>query len=121
MPENEKKLPKSNILRSQKDFSDVLSLAHREKSGSNLIIRCDPFVIYRKPGAEPRLGMSIAKRIIKESPKRNRIKRVLREWFRHNKSDIKGDIVVRLLRKPTDFTSLALIASLKRCSEALKK
>lgn len=45
----------------------------------------------------PRLGMIVPKKIIRTAVGRNRIKRLLREWFRLGQADIAGlDIVARL-------------------------
>ncbi len=112
--------PKSLVLRTEKDFASVLSEAHRmQRSGG--IIRCDPFVVYKKPAQCGRLGISVAKKILKESPKRNRVKRVIREWFRHNKSQIAGDIVIRLMKRPDSLASEVLVSPLEASIELLKK
>jgi len=45
----------------------------------------------------PRLGMIIPKKVIHHAVSRNRVKRLLREWFRLGQSDIVGlDVVARL-------------------------
>jgi len=48
----------------------------------------------------PRLGMVVPKRIISRAVDRNRIKRIVREWFRARYGEFGGcDLVVRI-RKP---------------------
>lgn len=45
----------------------------------------------------PRLGMIVPKKVIRTAVGRNRVKRLLREWFRHRQADIAGlDIIARL-------------------------
>ena len=53
-------------------------------------------VLARKhPDTPPRLGLAIAKRAIRHASARNRIKRLVRESFRHAQADLDGfDLVV---------------------------
>lgn len=45
-----------------------------------------------------RLGLIVPKRILQRAVDRNRVKRVLREWFRHSRERLAGrDCVIRLL------------------------
>jgi len=45
----------------------------------------------------PRLGMIVPKKVIRTAVGRNRVKRLLREWFRLSQSDLSGlDLVARL-------------------------
>ncbi|MBI5938623.1 MAG: ribonuclease P protein component [Betaproteobacteria bacterium] len=47
----------------------------------------------------PRLGMVVARKILRRSVDRNRLRRILREIFRHTQHDLAAlDIVVRLKR-----------------------
>lgn len=66
--------------------------------------------------AECRLGMIVPKRIIQRSVDRNRSKRVLREWFRHNDQKLHGrDCVVRLTICPKGkVAERFLIAEIER-------
>ena len=44
---------------------------------------------------DARLGMAISKRVLKNAVDRNRIKRIVRESFRHNQHDLCGmDVIV---------------------------
>ena len=74
----------------------------------------------RKP--DPRLGLAIAKKHCKLATGRNRIKRLIRESFRHNKKALSGlDIVV--INTPTTHTANnrtlydSLARHWKHCSE----
>ncbi len=67
-----------------------------------------------------RLGMIVPKKVIRTAVGRNRIKRLLREWFRLNQADIAGlDVIARLKTRGTesmlesDF--LAGLGSCKTC------
>ena len=45
----------------------------------------------------PRLGMIVPKKAIHDAVGRNRVKRLLREWFRHAQADLAGlDVIARL-------------------------
>lgn len=67
-----------------------------------------------------RLGMIVPKKVIRTAVGRNRIKRLLREWFRLNQADIAGlDVIARLKTRgdepmlKSDF--LAGLGSCKTC------
>ena len=56
-------------------------------------------VVLMRPNrvAFPRLGMIVPKRSHPRAVDRNRIKRIIREWFRRHQSRLKGkDLIVRL-------------------------
>lgn len=62
-----------------------------------------------------RLGLAISKRQIRSAAKRNRLKRRIRESFRHHQLDLKGiDIVVMARRGVDEWTSDAIYSSLTR-------
>ena len=71
------------------------------------------------PG-DARLGLIVPKRILRRAVDRNRVKRVLREWFRHSRSRLAGrDCVIRLtpVRIKGEAASMdcaALLAELER-------
>lgn len=48
--------------------------------------------------AQAKLGIMIAKHIVKSAVDRNRIKRIIRESFRHHKTVLKGFDIIVLLR-----------------------
>ena len=56
----------------------------------------------------PRLGLIIPKRVLPRAVDRNRIKRALREWFRHNQTELGSrDILVRLTAKSAEVGALS--------------
>lgn len=55
----------------------------------------------------PRLGLIIPRRVVPNAVDRNRMRRVLREWFRVNQPLLGGrDILVRLTDKPIELVSV---------------
>ncbi len=68
-----------------------------------------------------RLGMIVPKKIIATATARNRIKRLIRESFRLNQSELTGLDVVARVRSRTDETRLidALQRGLKQCVNCL--
>ena len=72
-------------------------------------------VLYRPNGTnEPRLGLAIGKKNCRLSTGRNRLKRIIRESFRHHRSDLPGlDIVVLNLPAAERATNRELSGSLK--------
>ena len=73
--------PKSRRLGGQLEFSSVFDAKVRESRG--------PLNVYALPNdlSHPRLGISISRRV-GTAPKRNRIKRLLRESFRLMQHDL---------------------------------
>lgn len=55
----------------------------------------------------PRLGVSVAKKNVKKAVERNRIKRVIRETFRNNKSKLSNVDVVALITRAENNKCLA--------------
>ena len=69
-----------------------------------------------------RLGLAISKKNCRKAAARNRIKRLVRESFRHHQQELSGlDIVVMNKRSTADATNAALFDSLsghwKRCAK----
>ena len=63
---------------------------------------------------EARLGLAIAKKHVKLAVDRNRIKRVVRESFRHHRQLIKGlDLVVLAKAGTASITNKQLFSSLE--------
>lgn len=48
----------------------------------------------------PRLGIVVSKKTAKRAVARNYMRRVLREWFRHNRGQISGQDLVIRINKP---------------------
>jgi ribonuclease P protein component len=54
-----------------------------------------------------RLGLIIPRRVVRRAVDRNRLRRVLREWFRLNQQQLGGrDILVRLTASPGELPSV---------------
>jgi ribonuclease P protein component len=73
-------------------------------------------VLYRPNGKNgPRLGLAIGKKNCRRASGRNRLKRVIRESFRHHKATLGGlDVVVLNQPAATDAPNQALFESLAR-------
>ncbi len=76
-------LPKKNKLLNQKEFSWVFESADYKASHKYCLILARDSQIDK-----PRLGLVIAKKHIKLAVQRNRIKRIIRESFRHNQHQL---------------------------------
>lgn len=64
----------------------------------------EQFQVYHKPNDvdHARLGLVVAKKVAKRAVARNTMKRIIREWFRLRRPDLKPfDLVVRV-RRPFD-------------------
>lgn len=114
MTERSQTFSKQDRLLHKKEFDEVLEAAHLSSAGGKCIFHLPPFVIYRKAHNRPRLGVSVAKRIIKRAHDRNRIKRCVKEFFRLHKSEFNGDYLVRLVARPANL-------EFKTLSEPLSK
>ena len=102
------------------DFGRVFDMASRSRD------RLFTVLYRRGAGTDARLGMAIAKKHCRKATARNRLKRVIRESFRHHQHELAGiDIVV--LNKPGTHLASAeqladsLAAHWDRCSHVDKK
>jgi ribonuclease P protein component len=68
-----------------------------------------------------RLGMIVPKKIIPTAVARNRVKRLIRESFRLNQSELAGLDVVARIRSKTDEAKLMVVlhSGLKQCKACL--
>jgi len=83
------KLRRAMRMNSPRDFSRVFRLGQRIGGGGLTVLSVENQVGF------PRLGLAIAKKHLKLASQRNRLKRVIRESFRCNQSELNGiDIVV---------------------------
>lgn len=86
--------PRSARLLLSADYSRVFAQAWKSGDG------CFTVLGRYNGGREARLGLAIAKKNLRLAVERNRVKRIIRESFRHNQDLLEGlDIVV--LVKPT--------------------
>lgn len=94
---------KEERISKRSEFSD-LRLHGKRHSRGNFV------VILRKNGRDiTRLGIAVSKRV-GNSVKRNRIKRLIREVFRHNKQEIpKGYDILIVAREAADKPSFSKV------------
>src|SRR3569623_778707 len=92
--------PRSHRLRSKLDFAKVFEAKVRESRG--------PLTIYSLPNDlhHPRLGISIGRRV-GTAPRRNRIKRLLRESFRLMQHDFPRPYDLIIVVRPHEPLILA--------------
>ena len=92
--------PKSHRLRNGAEFRAVYDTAVKKNQG--------PITVFAKPNAlaHPRLGLSVPKRV-GSSPRRNRIKRLLRESFRLCQHDWPTGYDIVVVVRPHEPATLA--------------
>jgi len=92
--------PKSHRLRSSADFAAVYDARVAEARG--------PLKIYARPNDLPhaRLGMSVSRKV-GTAPRRNRIRRLLREAFRHMRHDLPAGYDLVVVVRPHEPLALA--------------
>jgi len=87
----------------QGSFGPVLR-ASRKIRGRQAVLH-----VARAPAEESRLGIALARRMVRSSVARNRIKRLLREVFRHHAVKSRGfDCVVTLRTAPAEGDEAAI-------------
>lgn len=91
---------KSLRLRSRADFSAVYDAKTRETRG--------PLVIYARPNQldHPRLGLSTSRKV-GTAARRNRIRRLIREAFRHLQHDLPSGYDLLVVIRPHEPLTLA--------------
>jgi ribonuclease P protein component len=113
---------KSDRLLSERDFSYLLKKAHEGSARDRRIFRCAHFKVYWDAGeAKPRLGLTVPKKVLKSAVLRNRVKRCLREFFRHHKDQLRGDFLVRLEHAAPLESCDAFTSPLKELFPAMKR
>jgi ribonuclease P protein component len=115
------KFSKRERLVSGEDFGAVFDAAHTSAESTGSIVHLKPYIIYKKSGNLSRLGLSIARRVIRKSIERNRIKRCIREFFRTHKKDFDGDYIVRVVSRPSGQDFLTLTDPIQSALSKLKK
>ncbi len=81
--------PKTARLTQPREFKQVLDSGQRQSDAC--------FILISLPGAtgQPRLGLVVARRHLRRAVDRNRVKRMVRESFRHSRASLPArDIVV---------------------------
>jgi ribonuclease P protein component len=103
-------------LRQKSEFDRVYREARR--SADNL------FAVFARPngGTQPRLGLSIGARMVGNSVRRNRVKRLVRESFRQHQHELPAvDIVVNARSGAREADSAAISQSLDKHWQAVIK
>jgi ribonuclease P protein component len=92
--------PKSRRLRTREEFSAVYDAKVRESRG--------PLMIYGRPNrlSHPRLGLSTSRKV-GTAVRRNRIRRLLREAFRHLQHDLPAGYDLLIVIRPHEPLLLA--------------
>jgi ribonuclease P protein component len=102
-------LPKSEILRSNQEFNEVLK--------SRVWFHCPWFTVYHKEADERKAGFAVSKRI-RGVARRNTAKRRLRELYRRNKERFPKGHLVFMAHPPILTTTVPkLRAALDRIEE----
>lgn len=93
MIEHRHTFPRSHRIRTRKEFSGVFQEGVRGSRG--------PLTLYGVPNTmgHPRLGLAVG-RSVGTAVRRNRIKRLLREGFRHLQHDLPGSYDLVILVRP---------------------
>jgi ribonuclease P protein component len=103
--------PKSRRLSRRADFAAVYDAKVRDARG--------PVVVYALPNAlgHPRLGLSTSRKV-GTAARRNRIRRLLREAFRHLQHDIPAAYDLMIVLRPHEPLKLAEYQELLKASIA---
>jgi ribonuclease P protein component len=88
------KLPRTARLNKAGDFATLNRSTYRITSQGLLVRATANHLDYA------RLGIAVAKRVVKQANERNRMKRVIRESFRHIQSDLAGLDILVVARAP---------------------
>lgn len=100
---------KSNRLLCSDSYKKVFQSNQKVSDNSFLILA------HHIPQGEARLGLAVAKKVLKLAVDRNRIKRVIRESFRNHKSQLKQyDLVVLVRRGCIHQTNKQLMERLEK-------
>tara|TARA_R110002110_G_scaffold65206_5_gene180070 strand:- start:9131 stop:9517 length:387 start_codon:yes stop_codon:yes gene_type:complete len=95
LPPDESCFPKANRLLTKYDYQDVFRKGKRIYSHTFCLFYNESL------GESSRLGVVVGKKKVAKAVKRNVIKRLIREFFRQSKNELKNiDIVVLVNRKP---------------------
>ena len=100
--------PRHNRLLSSRDYKAVFRDNSNRLSDQNwtLLVRQNTY-------SYARLGMAISKRVLNRAVDRNRIKRIIRESFRHHQQELCGlDIVVMCKSDVKKLAKMELLDSL---------
>lgn len=110
----DRSFPKAYRLVSSEDFRRVYRDGTRGREG--------PFTWHARLNTREhaRLGLAVPKRVVKRATERSRIKRVIRESFRHHRSRLPAaDIVVSVRALPRELHAPGVHGRIARIWEAV--
>lgn len=96
-------LPKEQILHSSKDFLKLL------KGGKRLGLEGFELIYGPNGLGYPRIGYIVSKKVSTKAVKRNRIKRIFREYFRHNKPLFGSNDIIFVCKKDISSWNLKMV------------
>ena len=97
MDSESKRLPRLNKLVKASEFQRVFKLGNLKSHDKGFVV-----LALENDLEFARLGLTVAKKNVASSVARNRIKRLIRESFRHHKNSLKNLDVVVIVRRGTD-------------------
>ncbi|MES9939718.1 MAG: ribonuclease P protein component [Candidatus Thiodiazotropha sp. 6PLUC2] len=109
MPRSEGAFPRSRRLLKPDEYRRVFSEGRRSSDRHFLVLA------YPNRDLHARLGLAVAKKHCRKAVDRNRIKRMIRESFRHNQNVVAGLDLVVVARHG------AAVADNKRCLDSLQQ
>ncbi len=105
-----KRLPRTIKLTQVSEFQRVFKQGCYKSQGSGFVV-----LAIKNSLGYGRLGITLAKKNVASSVARNRIKRLIRESFRHHKNNVRGmDIVVIVRRGTNRHDNQHIIAALEK-------
>lgn len=113
---SDKRFPRQVRLLNNSEYQKVFKETHCKSSDQYLtLLACPNNKFY------PRLGLAISKKQLKTAVVRHRVKRIIRESFRHNKEALQGLDIVVLGKRAADVNNMALNKSLEKHWQVLAK
>ncbi len=107
---------KNSRLLTGSDYKKVFNSSRRFSDAYFLVLASS------NQGANARLGMAISKKKLQSAVQRNRLKRIIRESFRHHKTSLAGkDVVVLANNSVHKAKNQALTSSLESIWKKIEK
>jgi len=91
------RLPRTIKLTSVSDFQRVFKQGNFKSQDKGFVV-----LALKNDLGNGRLGITVGKKNVSSAVARNRIKRLIRESFRHNKKNVRGLDLVVIVRRGTD-------------------
>lgn len=90
------RFPRAARLLNSKDFARLRGISRRVGT------RHFSAEVAPSPSGDPRLGLAVSKRVSKKAVRRNRIKRIARDSFRHMRAQLPGVDILLIARSSAD-------------------